>query len=87
MPLSRRFGQGGSRDNAAGGRHGSKMCKIVVVGPFSAVLPSQANNTYREGSCSNSTPENFSLQPSRNFEKSAIQMSELCSNTSARELR
>ena len=68
---------GGSRDNAAGGRHRSKMGKIVVVGRFSAVLASQVNNAYQEGSCSNSTPENFSLQPSRNFEKLAVQMSEL----------
>ena len=69
---------GGSRDIAAGGRHGSKMSKIVVLGPFSAVLASQANNAYRGSSFSDSTPENFSLQPSRNFDKSAIQMAELC---------
>ena len=69
---------GGSRDNAAGGRHGSKKRKIIVLRPFSAVLALQANNAYRERSCPNPTPENFRLQPSRNFEKSAIQMSELC---------
>ena len=57
------------------GDTGQKCSKIVVLGPFSAVLALQANNAYPEGSCPNRT---FSLQPSRNFEKSAIQMSELC---------
>ena len=63
---------GGSRDNAAGGRHGSKMSKIVVLGPSSAVLASQGDNAHRESSFSNSILENFDLQPSRNFTQRSV---------------
>ena len=52
-----------SGNNAAGGRHGSKMSKIVVLRPFSAVLASQGDNEHRESLFSNSTQEFFGLNP------------------------